>query len=55
MQWAAYKNGRFTGIIETNWEYANKYWNTRSNGTQLIAGYGFKWNGYQYIWQTGKE
>lgn len=55
MQWAIYKNRRFIGIIETNWSYASQYWKTRGDGIQLIAGYGFKWNGYQYIWQTRKE
>ena len=55
MQWAVFKDRKFTGIIETNAEYANKYWKTRGDGICLIAGYGFKWDGYQYIWQTRKE
>lgn len=24
--WKVYINGKDVGIIETNWEYANKYW-----------------------------
>lgn len=24
--WKVFINGNDTGIIETNWEYANKYW-----------------------------
>ena len=33
--WKVYKNGKFLGVVETNWEWASKYWAGRK-GCELV-------------------
>jgi len=33
--WKVYRNGRFTGIVETNFAWASAYW-SRRKGCKLV-------------------
>ena len=48
-QWAVFKGNQFSGVIETNYQWAIHYWATRP-GYHLVGGYGFVWCYPGYKW-----